>query len=152
MNEAPTVHESTVPKYDKDFDENNPTIEMVYELIRNIKDPEHPHSLESLHVVDIDGIEITEIETKYGSNVQCISVFFQPTIPHCSMASIIGLSILKVLRMFFSKKFISVKIIEDTHVDWKNINKQLSDKDRIFAAFENQSILKFIDECTSVVE
>lgn len=149
INENPEFRSVFAPKYTGKLDRFNPNEEMIFELIRYIKDPEHPNSLEELNVVDLSKIEIFNKKTKYGRTIQCIKVLFTPTVPHCSMASIIGLSIIKVLSFFFKKQFIRVEITEDGHSDWKGINKQLDDKDRVLAAFENQAICDLIDQCVS---
>lgn len=150
INENPEFRSRFVPQYTGKLDRENPTKEMVFELIRYIKDPEYPNSLEELSVVDFEWVNVNTIESKYRSQIKCIEVSFTPTVPHCSMASIIGLSIIKVLRHFFDGKFIRVKIVEETHSDWRGINKQLDDKDRIFAAFENQAICDLINECVTI--
>ena len=56
-------------------------------FIRLISDPEHPHTLEQLSVVSAPQITI-----EHGRRPS-ITVEFTPTIPHCSMATLIGLSI-----------------------------------------------------------
>ncbi|KAG9462881.1 hypothetical protein GDO78_022942 [Eleutherodactylus coqui] len=64
----------------------------IFDLIRSINDPEHPLSLEELNVVE-------EIRVKVEDKESTVSVEFTPTIPHCSMATLIGLSIkVKLLR------------------------------------------------------
>ncbi|KRH91879.1 hypothetical protein M153_20215000638, partial [Pseudoloma neurophilia] len=152
INEDPTISETTVPKYNGPLDRSNPTREMIFELIRYIKDPEHPYSLEQLKVVEIGNVSVENIITKYGTEITIIEVIFIPTVPHCSMASIIGLSILKILRYFFRQQYIKVMIKEDTHMEYQTINKQLNDKDRVLAAFENSSIMELIEECVTVME
>lgn len=54
--------------------------------IRRINDPEHPMSLEQLGVVQREHIEVNEAD-------KSVMVKFTPTIPHCSMATLIGLCI-----------------------------------------------------------
>ncbi len=62
------------------------------DLIRNINDPEHPLTLEQLNVVQQGHIDVSDLESK-------VTVSFTPTIPHCSMATLIGLSIrVRLLR------------------------------------------------------
>ncbi len=56
------------------------------DLIRNINDPEHPLTLEQLNVVQQGHIEVDDMESR-------ALVYFTPTIPHCSMATLIGLSL-----------------------------------------------------------
>eukprot|EP00079_Xenopus_tropicalis_P025252 XP_012818399.1 PREDICTED: mitotic spindle-associated MMXD complex subunit MIP18 isoform X1 [Xenopus tropicalis] len=64
----------------------------IFDLIRCINDPEHPLTLEELNVVE-------EIRVKVSDEESTVSVEFTPTIPHCSMATLIGLSIkVKLLR------------------------------------------------------
>lgn len=54
------------------------------DLIRSISDPEHPLTLEQLAVVSSE--QITVRNGKHPS----VLVQFTPTIPHCSMATLIG--------------------------------------------------------------
>ena len=59
---------------------------------RGINDPEHPLTLEQLDVVKLDDVEVDDKNNR-------VNVIFTPTIPHCSMATLIGLSIrVKLLR------------------------------------------------------
>lgn len=53
------------------------------DLLRSVTDPEHPVSLEQLHVVKLEDIQVA------GNRVL---VSITPTIPHCSMATLIGMS------------------------------------------------------------
>jgi metal-sulfur cluster biosynthetic enzyme len=62
------------------------TLYMLSDLIRNINDPEHPLTLEQLNVVQEPHISVSDSDSH-------ISVVFTPTIPHCSMATLIGLCI-----------------------------------------------------------
>ncbi|CAL5429446.1 unnamed protein product [Camellia sinensis] len=50
----------------------------------DIKDPEHPYSLEELEVMSEDAIELDD---KHN----CVRVTFTPTVEHCSMETVIGL-------------------------------------------------------------
>jgi hypothetical protein len=62
-------------------------------------------------------------------------VHFTPTIPHCSMAQMIGLMIKVKLSKFLPPKFkIKVIVTDGTHVNENEINKQINDKERISAA------------------
>ena len=54
--------------------------------MRNINDPEHPLSLEELNVLQEAHIEVSDAESR-------VLVYYTPTIPHCSMATLIGLCI-----------------------------------------------------------
>lgn len=61
------------------------------DLIRSISDPEHPHTLEQLSVVSEP-----QIAVQHGRRPN-VTIEFTPTIPHCSMATLIGPSMATVL-------------------------------------------------------
>ncbi|CAH1390703.1 unnamed protein product [Nezara viridula] len=118
----------------------------VFDLIRNINDPEHPLTLEELHVVDIDNIMVDNDNNR-------IEVLFTPTIPHCSLATLIGLTIrVQLLRSLPSRFKVRVKISPGTHNSENAINKQLGDKERVAAAMENSTLLETINNCIATVE
>ncbi|XP_032272833.1 cytosolic iron-sulfur assembly component 2A-like isoform X2 [Phoca vitulina] len=57
----------------------------VYDLIRTIRDPEKPNTLEELEVVTESSVEVQEInEEDY-----LVTIRFTPTVPHCSLATLI---------------------------------------------------------------
>ncbi|CAG9841009.1 unnamed protein product [Diabrotica balteata] len=113
----------------------------IFDLIRDINDPEHPLSLEQLHVVQENLISIDN-----GKN--SILINFTPTIPHCSMATLIGLSIrVKLLRCLPSRFKVRVEVTPGTHNAEHQVNKQLADKERVAAALENSHLIKVINQC-----
>ena len=120
----------------------------VFDIIRNIQDPEHPLTLEQLGVVSRKQIEVKEISSIEGHSI--VDVRFTPTIPHCSMATLIGLSIrVKLLRSLPSNnRFkVTVRIEPGTHNSELAVNKQLSDKERVCAALENKHLLGLVNKC-----
>ncbi|CAL8075398.1 unnamed protein product [Calicophoron daubneyi] len=113
----------------------------VFEHIRDIRDPEHPHSLEVLGVVSEENITVDD----QGGRV---SVQYVPTIPGCSMATLIGLAIkVKLMRSLPRRFKTKVLISPGTHDTEDEINKQLADKERVAAALENPALLKLVNEC-----
>eukprot|EP00947_MAST-08B_sp_MAST-8B-sp1_P004696 g4696.t1 len=52
----------------------------------NINDPEHPLTLEQLNVATLENVQVDDA-------AGTVMVHFTPTIPHCSMATLIGLCI-----------------------------------------------------------
>jgi len=127
----------------------------IFDVIRDIRDPEHPHSLEELSVVDKESIKVEEPPSD-SPGFGRVLISFTPTVPHCSLASIIGLSIQSKLRE--SKILtprgehyykLTVKCAEGTHSTADEINSQLADKERVSAAFENPRILGLLRECTN---
>uniref|UniRef100_A0ABM5EX58 Cytosolic iron-sulfur assembly component 2A isoform X3 n=1 Tax=Pogona vitticeps TaxID=103695 RepID=A0ABM5EX58_9SAUR len=59
----------------------------VYDIIRTIRDPEKPNTLEELDVITENCVEVHETsEDEY-----LVTIKFTPTVPHCSLATLIGL-------------------------------------------------------------
>lgn len=115
----------------------------IFNHIRYLNDPEHPLTLEQLNVVSLNHVYVDD------KNSQC-DVLFTPTIPHCSMATLIGLCIrVKLLRSLPSRFKVSVKISPGSHASEYAVNKQLNDKERVAAALENTHLLKVINQCIS---
>jgi metal-sulfur cluster biosynthetic enzyme len=150
-NEAPQIFgkSGSRPLTDNDLDDNieDPVdAREIFDLIKDIKDPEHPLTLEELNVVREDQIS-------YDPEAKVVTVEFSPTINRCSMAPLIGLSIIvKLLRTLPDSMKIDVKIQSGTHDSEEAYNKQLSDKERVAAALENSNLLSVINACICVDE
>jgi metal-sulfur cluster biosynthetic enzyme len=146
------------------FRQNPIDPEEIFDIIRNIQDPEHPHSLEQLGVVSREQVTIQVLEDKVNTSdndddnnyndhtsLAIVEVRFTPTIPHCSMATLIGLCIkVKLLRSLGNQttKFkVNVQIEPGTHASEKAINKQLRDKERVCAALENKHLAGVVNKC-----
>lgn len=129
--------------------------EKIFDTIRDIRDPEHPHSLEELSVIDAESIAVkrpNDDSPGYGR----VTISFTPTVPHCSLASIIGLSIRSkldesgVLRPRGDHYYkLTVACAKGSHSTAEEINRQLADKERVSAAFENPRIAALLRECTN---
>lgn len=79
-----------------------------------------------------------------------VHIQFTPTIPHCSMATLIGLSIrVKLLRSLPPRFKVTVEITPGTHASELAVNKQLADKERVAAALENKHLAEVINQCIS---
>jgi len=145
-------------------DKNIISAEEIFDIIRNIQDPEHPHSLEQLGVVSLEQVKVSSaqnckntLKRKNGhendnnnitNNQDKITIEFTPTIPHCSMATLIGLCLrVKLFRSLPPTTKVDVSIEPGTHVSEKAINKQLRDKERIRAALENKHLAGVVDKC-----
>ena len=113
----------------------------IFDLIREINDPEHPLTLEQLNVV-------TEEQITVEDDGNYIEVQFTPTIPHCSMATLIGLAIrVKLIRSLPERFKVDVRIREGMHASEVAVNKQLADKERVAAALENSHLLSVVNQC-----
>jgi len=137
---------------EKELDENETDpidAREVFDIIRNINDPEHPLTLEELNVVDLEALRVEDD----GRKPPTVTVMFTPTIPHCSMATLIGLSIRAKLQRSLPSRFkIDVQIVEGTHTNEQQVNKQLNDKERVAAALENKSLLDVVNQCLTNVK
>ena len=116
----------------------------IYDLIKDIKDPEHPLSLSELNVVNLEDLVV---DAEHNS----VTIWWTPTIPKCSMALIIGLSISSKLRRCLPMSWrMRILCKEGTHENELELNKQINDKERATAAIENPNLLKLINQCINV--
>lgn len=104
-----------------------------------------------------------------------MKVVFTPTVPHCNLATLIGLCIrVKLQRMLTEHVKIDIFVKEGSHsteMEGKNlfnsagyrrlstwfielvfyifisVNKQVNDKERVAAAMENPNLLKIVETC-----
>ncbi|KAL6224643.1 hypothetical protein ACLB2K_003498 [Fragaria x ananassa] len=110
-------------------------------FVRDIRDPEHPYSLEQLSVLSEDSITVDD---KLGR----ILITFTPTIQHCSMATVIGLCLRVKLKQCFPPHYkVDIKVSPGSHANEESVNKQLNDKERVAAALENPNLRQLVDEC-----
>lgn len=118
-----------------------PFLSSSVELIRHLNDPEHPLTLEQLNVASVDLIRINDDQNT-------CDITFTPTIPHCSMATLIGLCIkAKLVRTLPTRFKVNVQITPGTHASEAAVNKQLADKERVTAALENGNLLDVVNKC-----
>ncbi|KAI9014913.1 hypothetical protein BC832DRAFT_546790, partial [Gaertneriomyces semiglobifer] len=115
--------------------------EEIFELIRHINDPEHPLTLEQLNVTQLPLITV-------DGERNHVLVKFTPTIPHCSMATLIGLCIrVRLLRSLPGRFKVDIRVQEGSHQSEQAVNKQLNDKERVAAALENNHLLEVVNQC-----
>ncbi|KAM3927245.1 cytosolic iron-sulfur assembly component 2A [Leptodactylus fuscus] len=118
----------------------------VYDVIRSIRDPEKPSTLEDLEVVSESCVTVEELDD------ECFLVIirFTPTVPHCSLATLIGLCLrVKLQRCLSFKHKLEIYISEGTHSTEEDINKQINDKERVSAAMENPSLREIVEQCVT---
>ena len=121
--------------------------ETIYDLIRGIKDPEKPETLEDLDVVREDLVNVAK--GPFGAHSWTASVGFVPTIPHCSLATLIGLCLrIKLLRSLPPGLFkIDLYLQPGSHDTDVEITKQINDKERVCAAMENPHLREAVEKC-----
>ncbi|XP_073474359.1 cytosolic iron-sulfur assembly component 2A [Aquarana catesbeiana] len=118
----------------------------VYDIIRNIRDPEKPDTLEDLDVVSESCVTVEDLDD------ECFLVIikFTPTVPHCSLATLIGLCLrVKLQRCLSFKHKLEIYISEGTHSTEEDINKQINDKERVSAAMENPNLREIVEQCVT---
>ncbi|KAH3686360.1 hypothetical protein WICPIJ_002722 [Wickerhamomyces pijperi] len=115
----------------------------IYDLIATISDPEHPLTLGQLAVINLPDIKV--IDNGDPESMAEVVIKITPTITHCSLATLIGLGIRVRLERALPARFrITILVKEGTHQSENQVNKQLNDKERVFAACENDQLLGVI--------
>eukprot|EP00246_Nothoceros_aenigmaticus_P010304 TRINITY_DN26716_c0_g1_i1.p1 TRINITY_DN26716_c0_g1~~TRINITY_DN26716_c0_g1_i1.p1 ORF type:complete len:157 (-),score=26.49 TRINITY_DN26716_c0_g1_i1:165-635(-) len=148
FNPAPVVHarKARAARAAREYQEDDSVIwdsQEVFELVRDIQDPEHPYSLEQLNVISEDAISVDD---KNGR----LSIRFTPTVQHCGMAPLIGLSLrVKLLRSLPRRFKVDINLAPGSHSTEAAVNKQLNDKERVAAALENPHLAETIERCIS---
>ncbi|XP_786276.4 cytosolic iron-sulfur assembly component 2A [Strongylocentrotus purpuratus] len=121
----------------------------IYDIIRDIQDPEKPNTLEDLEVVYEEGVTVAALETEEQGHL--INIEFTPTVPHCSLATLIGLCLrVRLERSLPNKHKLDIIVKKGTHATEDDINKQINDKERIAAAMENPNLRKLVEQCVSI--
>uniref|UniRef100_A0A673JQ96 Cytosolic iron-sulfur assembly component 2A n=1 Tax=Sinocyclocheilus rhinocerous TaxID=307959 RepID=A0A673JQ96_9TELE len=112
---------------------------VLADVIRTIRDPEKPNTLEELDVVTEKCVEVQEL----GDDEYLIIIKFSPTVPHCSLATLIGLCV-------------RVCLFGGVSLNWfccvcgpLSVNKQINDKERVAAAMENPSLRELVEQCVT---
>ncbi|XP_065215082.1 MIP18 family protein galla-1-like [Planococcus citri] len=149
MIENRTLDQNALSFHRKNVNENKsnvtPLEELVYDIIKTIKDPEKPATLEDLEVVHEEDIYVTETPTQ---STRLIRIEFTPTVPHCSLATLIGLCIRVKLEKNLAERYkLDIYVKKGTHSTEDEINKQVNDKERVAAAMENPNLLKIVENC-----
>ncbi|KAJ7611678.1 hypothetical protein FB45DRAFT_314206 [Roridomyces roridus] len=127
-------------KDDADTFESDELIDQdeIFDLIRSINDPEHPNTLEELRVVSAPQITVS------GNRIM---VEFTPTVPHCGLSTLIGLSIrVRLLRALPSRFKVDITLKPGSHQSEIAVNRQLNDKERVAAALENPALVQTLEQ------
>ncbi|XP_054278099.1 MIP18 family protein galla-1 [Macrosteles quadrilineatus] len=125
--------------------ENEQLQDSIFDCIRTIKDPEKPATLEDLDVVYESGVKVTR---NNGTKAYTVVIEFNPTVPHCSLATLIGLCMrIKVERCLLEQIKLDIRIKKGAHDTEDEINKQINDKERVAAAMENPNLKDMVENC-----
>ena len=129
INPSPTLYDDTSADDSANDTENAPFRDEIYSLIRYISDPEHPHTLEQLRVVSLGGVVV-------GGDERSVAITLVPTVKHCSLTLMIGLSVRAAILREYADVKINFVIPNDKHNAAAETAKQLNDKERCAAAME----------------
>ncbi|KAI1301617.1 Protein AE7 [Halotydeus destructor] len=122
----------------------------IFDIIKTIRDPEKPETLEDLGVVCENDIKVRFRKNydRQENSYYAIKITFTPTVPHCSLATLIGLCIRTKLQRDFPEKFkLDIVLKKGAHSTEEEINKQINDKERIAAALENATLRGVVNSC-----
>lgn len=123
------------------------TTDCLTDLISTISDPEHPHTLGQLSVVNLPDIHITRPGRTDPSSLATVLVEITPTITHCSLATVIGLAVRVRLEQALPPNYrVDIRMKEGAHAQDDQVNKQLADKERVAAALENDTLKNVLDK------
>lgn len=87
------------------------------------------------------------------SDIAWIKIVFTPTVPHCSLATLIGLCLrVKLQRSLLQKHKLDIYVGEGTHSIEGDVNKQINDKERVAAAMENPALGDMVEECIKEIQ
>lgn len=146
LGNASPNHDGKIDMSATSFDERIDNQE-IYDLIRSITDPEHPLTLEQLAVVNASHITVSHGDASTNT-LPRVLLEFTPTIPHCSMATLIGLSLrVRLLRALPDRFKVDIRVRSGTHQSENAVNKQLNDKERVAAALENSHLFNVVQGC-----
>jgi metal-sulfur cluster biosynthetic enzyme len=113
----------------------------VFDLVRDIRDPEHPYTLEQLGVVSPSAVRADDARGTARVDVT-------PTVEHCSMATLIGLCVRARLEAALPPRFkVRVRLARGSHATEQQVNRQLADKERVAAAMENARLRAEVERC-----
>ncbi|AEO70502.1 c56c14d6-0dc0-4ff1-96bc-f1d02cedc0c2 [Thermothielavioides terrestris] len=121
----------------------------IYDLISTISDPEHPHTLGQLSVVNLPDIHLSPspVELPGSDSLVTVLVELTPTINHCSLATVIGLAVRCRLEQTLPPNYrVDVRMKVGSHAQDDQVNKQLGDKERVAAALENDTLRRMVDK------
>jgi len=143
-------------KYQSNLKKWCPAILNISFFLENIIDPEMPRTLKQLKIISIEGV-ILERSLSYPHLIFRFWVI--PTINNCSLSSLIGIFIQNIVFQRSISEFIDtsfpknwnwkffIEIPISSHFQATSYTKQINDKERVSAAFENEGIRKMIEIC-----
>ena len=128
----------------KEFDETLDWKLQIFDIIKDIRDPEKPETLEELSVVQEDLVDVCESIEKPGSFTTHIQ--FVPTVPHCSLATLIGLCIRTKFDQELPKGLFKIDLAIKVRCHMRNNNSHYSKSQIFVQKFNFDKTLQFSRE------
>ena len=128
----------------KEFDETLDWKLQIFDIIKDIRDPEKPETLEELSVVQEELVDVCESIEKPGSFTTHIQ--FVPTVPHCSLATLIGLCIRTKLDQELPKGLFKIDLAIKVRCHMRNNNSHYSKRQIFVQKFNFDKTLQFSRE------
>ncbi|EGG17402.1 hypothetical protein DFA_08397 [Cavenderia fasciculata] len=145
----------------------------IFDIIRSIKDPEFPNTLEELNVVKEEYITVednlvsTDDNGAHNGQVCNITIYIRPTVPHCHLVPTIALCLRQKIETSLPKQSkVTVYVQPGSHqTEFDNddvsydinqlysllVNKQINDKERLMAALEQREIFDLVNELAVII-
>ena len=113
------------------------------------------NSSETPDKTSTDSVSSTSHEQEHDKEDEqlWIRIVFTPTVPHCSLATLIGLCLRVKLERCLEGRFkLDILVSEGTHTIEGDVNKQINDKERVAAAMENPNLREMVETCIREAE
>ncbi|KAM7523066.1 hypothetical protein LguiA_012968 [Lonicera macranthoides] len=112
----------------------------------DIKDPEHPYSLEELKVISEEAVEVNDENSHMRMGLKRVVLRVILILVGCIGLAYVGKNGI-TWNCFMCKKEVDIRVAPGTHATEAAVNKQLNDKERVAAALENPNLVDMVDEC-----
>lgn len=83
-----------------------------------------------------------------------VTVVLKPTVPHCSLMGLICICVYAKLKETLPLGVcdwkIAIKLVEGSHLQQSELEKQIADKERVAAAMENEFLMREVEKMMNV--
>ncbi|KEG07256.1 putative MIP18 family protein [Trypanosoma grayi] len=105
---------------------------------------DYHHHVKSSPAIGMDSGSLARVSKPIG----IVRVVLKPTVPHCSLMSLICLCVYAKLKdtlpPWMCDWKIDIKLVDGSHLQQHELEKQVADKERVAAALENRTLSKEI--------
>jgi hypothetical protein len=125
--------------------------EDIFHELQTMLDPERPsYTLAQLDVVNVTRCFVTYLPGLPTSKLTArVQVVLKPTVPHCHLMLLICLCVR--VRLFETLPVttnwkVDITLVEGSHNQQAELQKQINDKERVAAAMENFLLMKEVQK------